>query len=110
MVISPIPATCHCKFMVGGRVVKLPLPAIGHDWREGDEITDICRGRREGGEITDTCYMSLQVGRRVVKSPLPVTCHCKVMVGGRVVKLSIPATDHGRREGSESNNTCYRSW
>ena len=58
--ISPIPATCHCKVMVGGRVVKVPLPDIGHDWREGDEITDTCRGRRE-----------------VVKLPIPVTCQCK---------------------------------
>ena len=30
--------------MVGGRVVKLPIPVTGH-------------GRREGGEITDPFYM-----------------------------------------------------
>ena len=35
--------------MVGGRVVKVSIPATGH-------------GRRQGGKITNTCYRSWQEG------------------------------------------------
>ena len=70
--------------VVGGRVVKSPIPATGHGRGEGGDVTDTCymslqsHGRREGGEITNTCYMSLQ--------------------------------SYGRREGDEITDTCYRSW